>query len=112
MAADSPHPHPLQGGVQLSFPESHRPADLVVRDQSGHAPAVEVAFADPEVRAGVFFGEERGGCLFGARRIGWRVHAGVGRVNHFLTEWVATNGDNQIATAVPVGQMVKKSDGK
>jgi hypothetical protein len=42
--------------------------------------------------------------LFGARRISWLVHAGVGRVNHRLTESVATNGDNQIATTVPVGQ--------
>ena len=108
----SPHPHPFQGRVQFGFPESHRPADLEIGDQTGHAPAIEVAFADPEVGAGVFFGEERGGGLFGARRIGWRVHAGVGRVNHFLTEWVATNGDNQIATAVPVGNMALKSDGQ
>jgi hypothetical protein len=42
--------------------------------------------------------------LFGAQRVSWLVHAGVGRVNHCLTEIVATNGDNQIATAVPVGQ--------
>ena len=53
----SPDPHPFQGGVQFGFPESHRPADLVIGDQSGHAPAIEVAFADPEVGAGVFFGE-------------------------------------------------------
>ena len=111
-ATVSPHPHPFQCGVQLGFPEPHCPADFEVGDQSGHAPAIEVAFADPEVGAGVFFGEERGGGLFGARRIGWRVHACVGRVNHFLTEWVATNGDNQIATAVPVGNMALKSDGK
>ncbi len=53
----SPHPHPFQRGVQLGFPESHRPADLEIGNQAGHAPAIEVAFADPEVGAGVFFGE-------------------------------------------------------
>ena len=112
MPRSSTHPHPFQCGVQLGFPESHGAADLEVRDESRHAPTIEVAFAHAEIGAGVFFGEERGGDLFGARRIGWRVHAGVGRVNHFLTEWVATNGDNQIATAVPVGNMALKSDGQ
>jgi len=76
-----PHPHPLQRRVQLGSPESHRPADFEIRNQSGHAPAVEVAFAHAEVGAGVFFGEEWVGGLFGARRISWLVHAGVGRVN-------------------------------
>jgi len=51
------HPHPFQGGVHLGFSESHRPADFEIGDQSGHAPAVEVAFAHAEVGAGVFFGE-------------------------------------------------------
>ena len=32
------------------------------------------------------------------------VHAGVGHVNHCLTGLVVTSGDNQFATAVPVGQ--------
>ena len=103
MPRSLPHPHLLQGGVQLGFSESHGAADLVVRDQPGHAPAIEVAFAHAEVGAGVFFGEERGGDLFGARRIGWRVHAGVGRVNHCLTGRVATNGDKQLVTAVSTG---------
>ena len=48
---------PVQGGVQIRFPESHRPADLVTGDQSGHAPAVEVAFAHGEEGTGVLFGE-------------------------------------------------------
>ena len=74
----SPHPHPFQCGVQFGFPESNRSADFVIGNQSGYAPTIEVAFADPEVGAGVFFGEEWGGGLFGARRISWRVHAGVG----------------------------------
>jgi len=52
-----PDPHPLQGGVQLGFPEPNGPADFVIRDQSGHAPAVKVALADLEVGAGVLFGE-------------------------------------------------------
>jgi len=100
----SPHPHPFQRRVKLGFPESHCPADFVIGDQTGHAPAIEVAFADPEVGTGVFFGEQRGGGMFGARRIGWLVHAGVGHVNHCLTERVVTNGDKQLAAAVPVGQ--------
>ena len=102
-AENLPHPHPFQGGVQIGSPESNRPPDFEVRDQSSHAPAVEVAFADVEVDARFFFGHQGGG-VFGARAIRWRVHAGVGHVNHCLTERVATNGDNQIATAVPVGQ--------
>ena len=52
-----PHPHPLQRRVHLRSPESDGPADLEIRNQSGHAPAVEVAFAHAEVGAGVFFGE-------------------------------------------------------
>ena len=43
--AGSPHPHPFQRRVQIGFPESNRPADFEVWDQAGHAPAVEVAFA-------------------------------------------------------------------
>jgi hypothetical protein len=31
--------------------------------------------------------------LFGALAISWRVHAGVGHVNHCLTGGVVTNGD-------------------
>ena len=53
----STHPHPFQCSVQLGFPEPDRPADFVIGDESGHALAIEVAFADPEVGAGVFFGE-------------------------------------------------------
>ena len=45
----SPHPHPFQCSVQLGFSESHRPTDFVIGDEAGHAPAIEVAFADPEV---------------------------------------------------------------
>ncbi len=52
-----PDPHPFQGGVQIGSPESNRPPDFEVRDQAGHTPAVEVAFADLEVGAGFFFGE-------------------------------------------------------
>ena len=99
----SSHPHSLQRGVHLGFPEPDGPADFEIRDQSGHAPAVEVAFADLEVDARLFFGHQGGGG-FGARAISWRVHAGVGRVNHCLTGGVVTNGDNQLATAVTVGQ--------
>ena len=44
-----PDPHPFQGGVQIGSPESNRPPDFEVRDQAGHTPAVEVAFADVEV---------------------------------------------------------------
>ena len=43
------YPHPLQRRVYLGFPEPHGAADLEVRDQSGHAPAVEVAYAHHQV---------------------------------------------------------------
>ena len=52
-----PHPHPFQRRVQLRSPEPHGTADFEIRNQSGHAPAVEVALAHAEVGAGVFFGE-------------------------------------------------------
>ena len=112
MPRSSTHPHPFQCGVQLGFPESHGAADLEVRDESRHAPTIEVAFAHAEIGAGVFFGEERGGGLFGARRISLRIHAGVGHVNHCLTESGVTNGDNQIATVVPDGKMAQNTDGQ
>ena len=46
-ATVSPPPQSFWSGVHLGFPESHRPADFEIGDESGHAPAVEVAFADP-----------------------------------------------------------------
>lgn len=101
----SPHPHPLQGRVYVGFPEPHGPTDLEIRNQPGHAPAVEVALADAEVGADLFLGQEGGG-LFGARRISWRVHAGAGMSTRSANCMVATNGDNQFATdvsAVPNG---------
>ena len=51
------HLHAFQCCVQLGFPEPHRPADFEIGDQSGHAPAVEVAFTHAKVGASVFFGE-------------------------------------------------------
>ena len=55
--AVSPHPHPVQRRVHLGSPEAHRPADFEIRNQAGHSPAVEVAFAHSEEGAGVLFGE-------------------------------------------------------
>ena len=36
----SPQPHPFQCGVQLGFPESHRPADLEIGNQAEWPPSL------------------------------------------------------------------------
>ena len=49
------------------------------------------------------FSVRRGEGACSLRLISWLVHAGVGHVDHRLTEIAATNGDNQFAIYVSVG---------
>ena len=71
-------PHALNRRRHIRYPESDGFAKLEVRDQSGHAPRVELAAADLEVSGKLSFSHQ---VEFGAQRSRLRVHAQGFRVN-------------------------------